>query len=97
MAAGKTLSMDEVHKAILRAGPASGWTLQSEGPGRILGRVAFGTGERHVAMVGIQHDAKQYSITYRDSTNLNADGMMIHRAYNEWVGRLDKAIRAQFQ
>ncbi|MGH8704453.1 MAG: hypothetical protein ACREUO_03440 [Burkholderiales bacterium] len=91
--------MDDVHKAILRAGPGSGWVLQSEAPDRLVGRAMFGAGDRHVAVVTIQHDTKQYSITYRESVNLNADpsANLIHRAYNEWVAKLDKAIRSELQ
>jgi hypothetical protein len=46
-------------------------------------------------VVDIEHDAKSYSIKYRDSQNLNfADGQ-IHKNYNGWIQNLDKAIRAQ--
>ena len=94
-ATGKTLTADEVQKAIMRAGTMTGWVIQPEQPGRLMGRSAFGAGERHVAVVTIQYDAKSYSINYRDSVNLNADTGMnqIHRAYNEKVSTLDRAIR----
>lgn len=94
---GKTLSMDDVERAILRAGPMSGWAIQPEQPGRLMGRATFGTGDRHVAIVNIVHDTRTYSITYRDSVNLQAQPAdnKIHRAYNEWVAKLDKAIRSQ--
>jgi hypothetical protein len=94
-APGKTHSTDDVQKAILRAGPMSGWVIQPEQPGRLVGRTAFGSGDRHVAIVSITHDAKSYSIAYRDSVNLAAQPAenKIHRAYNEKVANLDRAIR----
>ena len=92
---GKTLTAEQVQQAILRAGPMSGWVIQPEGPGRLMGRAAFGAGDRHVAVVNIQHDAKTYSITYRDSVNLAANPAenKIHKAYNDKVATLDRAIR----
>lgn len=93
--AGKTLTAEQVQQAILRAGPMSGWVIQQEQPGRMMGRAAFGAGDRHVAVVNIQYDAKTYSITYRDSVNLAANPAenKIHKAYNDKVASLDRAIR----
>jgi hypothetical protein len=89
---GKNLTMTEVNNAIMRAGSQLGWQMQPTGPGRISGRLALRT---HLAVVDIEHDAKSYSIKYRDSQNLNfADGQ-IHKNYNGWIQNLDKAIRAQ--
>ena len=89
---GKNLTMTEVNNAIMRAGSQLGWQMQPTGPGRISGRLALRT---HLAVVDIEHDAKSYSIKYRDSTNLDARDGMIHKNYNGWVQNLDKAIRAQ--
>jgi hypothetical protein len=89
---GKNLTMTEVNNAIMRAGSQLGWQMQPTGPGKISGRLALRT---HLAVVDIEHDAKSYSIKYRDSQNLNfADGQ-IHKNYNGWIQNLDKAIRAQ--
>src|SRR5262245_20116269 len=90
--AGKTLSMSEVQTAILRAGTQLGWQMQAVSPGRISGQIAL---RAHTAVVDIEHDAKSYSIKYRDSTNLDARDGMIHRNYNGWVQNLEKAIRTQ--
>jgi hypothetical protein len=90
--AGKTMSMNEVQQAIMRAGTQLGWQMQPEGPGRISGRLALRT---HLAVVDIEHDTKSYSIKYRDSTNLDARDGMIHRNYNGWIQNLEKAIRVQ--
>jgi hypothetical protein len=93
-AEGKSLSMEDVTSAIVRAGSTTGWTIQPSQTGRLIGRHSQ-RGGRHEAIVEIEHDTKTYSIKYRDSLNLKADteGRTIHRAYNQWVESLDRAIR----
>jgi len=88
----KALSMSEVQRAITTAGHDLGWTMQSVGPGKLSGRLMLRT---HVAEVEIEHSTRAYSITYRDSQNLEARDGKIHRQYNTWVENLDKAIQAQ--
>jgi hypothetical protein len=85
-------TLDEVSKAIIRAGTPLGWQMSPKKPGLMEGRLAL---RSHVAVVDIKYDTKSYSIDYKDSTNLNYDGSQIHRNYNGWVQNLDKAIRAQ--
>ncbi|MGH8726163.1 MAG: hypothetical protein ACREU1_15015 [Burkholderiales bacterium] len=92
--AGASLSMGEVRAAIERAGRSLGWQLLAERPGMFSGRLAL---RSHVAVVEIEHDAKSYSIRYRDSINLDAAGGQIHRAYNQWIEKLDRAIRAELE
>ena len=47
-------------------------------------------------LVDITHDTKVFSITYKDSVNLdyNAENKTIHRNYNGWIRNLEKGIRA---
>lgn len=89
---GKTVNMQQVTTAIMRAGTRLGWQMQPEGPGRLSGRIAL---RSHTAVIDVEHDTKQYSIKYRDSTNLDARDGMIHRNYNGWIQNLDKNIRAE--
>jgi len=89
---GKTVNMQQVTTAIMRAGTRLGWQMQPEGPGRLSGRIAL---RSHTAVIDVEHDTKQYSIKYRDSTNLDAKDGMIHRNYNGWIQNLDKSIRAE--
>jgi hypothetical protein len=89
---GKTVNMQQVTTAIMRAGTRLGWQLQPQGQGRLRGRLAL---REHVAVVDIEHTTKSYSIKYRESTNLDAKDGMIHRNYNGWVQNLDKNIRAE--
>lgn len=89
---GKELLRRDVATAIERAGRSLGWQLIVEGPGLFTGRLQL---RNHLAVVEIEYDAKAYSIRYRDSANLDARDGEIHKAYNQWVENLDKAIRAQ--
>ena len=87
-------TLEDVSKAIIRAGVGLGWQMTPQKPGVMQGRLAL---REHVAVVDIKYNNKSYSIDYKDSTNLNYDGAQqkIHRNYNGWVQNLDKAIQAQ--
>ena len=85
-------SMEDVRQAIIRAGAGLGWQMKAEKPGQIAGTLLLRT---HTAVVDIDYSQTNYSIKYRDSTNLDyADGK-IHKNYNGWIQNLDKAIKAQ--
>ncbi|MCD6042169.1 MAG: putative lipoprotein [Burkholderiales bacterium] len=89
---GKSVSMQQVTTAIMRAGTRLGWQMVPEGPGRLSGRIAL---RNHMAVIDVSHDTKSYSIKYRDSSNLDARDGMIHRNYNGWIQNLDKGIRSE--
>ena len=90
--ASKAVSMADVEMAIRRAGHGLGWQIVPQGPGKAEGILVL---RDHRAVVNITYDTKNYSITYKDSSNLYYDGKTIHSNYNGWVQNLDKAIRAQ--
>ena len=85
-------SMDDVRQAVIRAGAGLGWQMKADRPGHIVGTLALRT---HLAVVDIDYNPKVYSIKYKDSTNLEYNGATIHRNYNSWIERLDKAIQTQ--
>lgn len=90
--ANKAISMEDVQKAIVRAGVGLGWQMKPVEPGLIVGTLHLRT---HMAMVNVKYDTKTYSITYKDSSNLDYTGDSIHKNYNGWVQNLDAGIRAQ--
>lgn len=90
--ANRPASMDDVNKAIIRAGTQLGWVITPETPGKLTGRIALRT---HTAVVDITHDTKTFNIRYRESTNLEASGGQIHKNYNGWIQNLEKGIRTQ--
>ena len=92
VAGTKALSLADVEMAIKRAGAGLGWQIVPRAPGKAEGILVL---RDHRAVVDITYDTKAYSIVYKDSSNLQYDGKMIHSNYNGWIQNLDKAIRAQ--
>ena len=87
-------TMENIGKAILRAGQTLGWQITPMGAGKAEGVLVL---RRHRAVVDITYDTTSFSINYRDSVNLDYDAQdkTIHSNYNGWIRNLEKAIRAQ--
>jgi type IV pilus biogenesis protein CpaD/CtpE len=85
-------TMEDVEKAIVRAGSALGWRMRPVAPGLMEGTLNL---RSHTAIVDITYDTRTYSIKYKDSTNLGYDGKNIHSNYNGWIENLDKGIQTQ--
>lgn len=90
--APKTATLSDIDAAIRRAGAGLGWQMQSVDEGHILGTLVL---RSHRAIVDIKYDTEKFSISYKDSTNLNYNGTNIHSNYNGWVQNLENAIKAQ--
>jgi hypothetical protein len=88
----RAVSSDEVGKAIIRAGARYNWQMIQKGPGTIEG---IQVAREHRAVIDVKYNAKSYSITYKDSEKLQYDGTNIHSNYNNWIQRLETAIRAE--
>ena len=86
--------MENIEKAVLRAGLTLGWQIVPKGPGRAEGVLVL---RRHRAVVDISYDTKSFSINYKDSVNLDyrETDKTIHSNYNGWIQNLEKGIRAQ--
>ena len=88
----RSLSQDEVGKVIIRAGASLNMQMKQVRAGLIT---ATYSARSATAVMDVKYDAKQYSITYKDSQGLQYNGNQIHKTYNGWVQRLDGRIRAQ--
>ena len=90
----KPAPTNKVQAAIKQAGASLGWSMRDVAPGHIEARLPI---RAHVAVADIFYNSKDFSIKYKDSTNLNYDPKdnTIHANYNGWVQNLEKAIRAQ--
>lgn len=88
----KQATLDDVEKAIIRAGAALGWKMRPVGPGVMEGTLHL---RKHVAIVAITFDTGTFSIKYKDSTNLDYDGTNIHSNYNGWIQNLTRGIQTQ--
>ncbi len=93
-ASSPSYDLSDVTKAIKSAGVGLGWQMKEETPGHIVGRLYLRT---HVAVVDVTYTLDDYSINYKDSTNLkyNAGSNTIHKNYNGWIQNLTNAINAQ--
>jgi len=89
---GKEPALEDVSRAIVSAG--GNWNMQIVKPGHI---VATLHNRQHMAQVDIQYTTKGYSITRKDSAELQYDAEKgtIHDGYNRWVQRLDSNIRTR--
>jgi hypothetical protein len=85
----KPRTVESVKAEIMSAGEIRGWTMKDIEPGRLEGILRVRV---HVAVVDIKYSTTGYSITYKDSYQLNYDGSQIHMEYNNWVRGLEEAI-----
>ena len=90
--ANHQVTLSDVGDAIIRAGGGLGWRMRKESEGHMIGTLAL---RSHVAVVDITYDTSEFSIHYKDSTNLNYDGTKIHSNYNGWIQNLQNAILAE--
>ena len=93
-ASSANYDLSDVTKAIKAAGVGLGWQMKEETPGHIVGTLNV---RRHTAVVDITYTLDDFSISYRDSTNLkyNPGTNSIHSSYGKWVGNLNNAIDAR--
>ena len=87
-------TMENIGKAVLRAGLTLGWQMTPKGPGAVEGVLVLRT---HRAVVDITYDVKTFNIAYKDSINLDyrEKDKTIHSNYNGWIQNLEKGVRAQ--
>ena len=90
----KPTTAAQVQAAIKRAGAGLGWSMRDVAPGHIEARLPV---RSHIAVADILYNSKDFSIKYKDSTNLDYDAKdnTIHSNYNGWIQNLQKAITAQ--
>jgi hypothetical protein len=86
--------MQKIGDAIIKAGTGLGWRMAQKDAGQIIGSLSVRT---HRADVEIIYNQENYSIIYKDSSNLkyNPEKATIHRQYNNWVKNLDLAIQKE--
>lgn len=90
----KSIQMDKVAQAIIRAGAGLGWQMKKVAEGEIQGTLLL---RDHMAKVKVPYTTKDYSILYQDSANLKYDASAntIHSNYNGWIQNLNNAIQLQ--
>jgi hypothetical protein len=93
-ASSTNYDLSDVTNAIKRAGIGLGWQMKEQTPGHIIGTLHL---RNHTAIVDITYTLDDYSINYKDSTNLkyNPSNNTIHKNYNGWIQNLTNAIDVQ--
>jgi|SRR5919109_32669 hypothetical protein len=93
-ATGKELTLEQVQKAIIDAGIKQTWIMTPVKLGEMVGEFNI---QSHQIHVNIPYTTKQYSILYKDSSNLRYDPVKrtIHVNYQKWIERLDNEIKAR--
>lgn len=94
LGAPATATLEDVDRAIKRAGGGLGWAMKDIAPGHIEAKLPI---RSHMAVTDIRFDTKTFSITYKDSVNLRYDPStnLIHSNYSSWIQNLQNAIVAQ--
>lgn len=87
-------TLENIEKAIVRAGLQLGWKIAPQGPGKAEGVLNLRT---HTAVVDITYDTRAFNIVYKSSIDLAYDekDKTIHSNYNGWIKNLEKAIVVQ--
>ncbi len=91
---GKPRTLEEVKSAIVSAGEFRSWTMKDIAPGHLEGIRRLSV---IIAVVDIKYSTTSYSITYKDSSQLNYDGKQIHMTYNDWVKELQEGIDSRLK
>lgn len=93
-ASGKEPTLEQIQKAIIDAGIKQTWIMTPVKPGEMLGEYNVQSHQIHVT---IPYTTKNYSILYKDSSNLRYDPVKrtIHVNYQKWIERLDNEIKAR--
>ncbi|MGE4499877.1 MAG: hypothetical protein AB7C96_05960 [Hydrogenovibrio sp.] len=85
---------EQVKKAIRTAGAGLGWIISDDGKGKLKGTLNLRT---HQAVISIPYSAKEYSLIYQSSVDLNynPEKGTIHKNYNSWIQNLNNRIQVQ--
>ena len=86
------LTVDDVERAIIEGARVRGWQPRVVEPGHVEAVLYI---RSHVATVDIYFGTTSYSITYKDSVNLDYKDGRIHRNYNKWVQNLNSDIQSK--
>lgn len=94
---GKALNAEQVKSAIQVAASLRSWSIATPHDGKLQG--TLNVHGKHTVIVEITYTTAQYSIAYKDSSNMKfsmANGQkVIHPGYNKWVQELNEAIRLE--
>jgi len=85
------VTLEQAKKAIIDADSKRRWQFEEIEPGYLVATL-----RKRKVVVDIRYSTKAFSITYKDSEDLNYDGFTIHPKYNKWIQNLQHDINTQF-
>ncbi len=88
----KTVTVQEVRGAILRAALSKNWQVVEETDQKITLKYVK---KVHVAVCDVTYSEKEYTITINPMTTLLRGDNEVHPKYNQWIRNLDKQIQRQ--
>ncbi len=88
----KTVTVQEVRGAILRAALSKNWQVVEETDQKITLKYVK---KVHVAACDVTYSEKEYTITINPMTTLLRGVNEVHPKYNQWIRNLDKQIQRQ--
>lgn len=88
------LTKVQIIRAMKKALTAKRWNIQKADETTVYATIST---REHFASIEIPYTTSHYSIIYRDSRNLQAQGDMIHRNYNKWIALLNKQIQTELR
>ena len=95
---GKALTAQEVKQLISKVAQDKKWIVTPKQDGKLNASLSWNN-NKHTIVVDIACEADRYSVTYKDSVNMNymvRDGVpVIHPFYNRHVNVLRDAIRVE--
>jgi hypothetical protein len=96
-ASGKAATPEQIRAALQAAGAPRGWQITPAGSGKAL--AVLNVRGKHSVSADISYASGEYSIKYRDSSNMNYEpaSNTIHPKYNMWVQTLVDETRMQLQ
>jgi len=96
-ASGKVLTADQVKQTIGKVAQDKKWIVSPMQNGKLNASLSWNN--KHTIVVEIACEADRYSVTYKDSVNMNygmRDGQpVIHPYYNRFVSELREAVRVE--
>lgn len=90
---GQPASVQQIKAALTAAGTPRGWQVSQVAPGQLVASV--NVRDKHSVSVDISVVPGMYSIRYKNSSNMNYDGVQINPHYNKWVKTLADDTRKE--
>jgi hypothetical protein len=90
---GQPATVQQITDALAAGGAPRGWQVTQVKPGQLVATV--NVRGKHMVSVDISAAPGLFSVKYKNSMNMNYDGMQINPHYNKWVQMLAEDARKE--